>query len=192
MRNNRIIGDVIYDTYRRETYRYGGSKLIKKAEECFDADSRFVISLLNNYDFSNIDILDKYLFIGIISILKIFIPNINELKDLLCTFEPNLSIKKEFHKASSKYTKIIEEIYSDNNFFESNMEIKTYFYNRNIAFKEFKQLLIKENIVDNKNIILSFSHMFCNRLYGDIDYENRIMCIIYLSINKYINDNIFK
>lgn len=192
LKNNRIIGDVIYDTYRRETYRYGGSKLIKKAEECFDADSKFVISLLNNYDFSNIDILDKYLFIGIISILKIFIPNINELKDLLCTCEPNLSIKKEFHKKSSKYTRIIEEIYSDNNLFESNMEIKTYFYNRNNAFKEFKQLLIKENIVDNKNIILSFSHMFCNRLYGDTDYENRIMCIIYLSINRYINDNIFK
>ncbi|MCC0632495.1 thiopeptide-type bacteriocin biosynthesis protein [Clostridioides sp. ZZV15-6388] len=194
--NSRMVNKVIFDVYERETNRYGGLNLISKAEELFESDSEFVISLLNSYNIENKEVLDEIYLFGVISILKTLTKDLDELNEILMDFD-KLEYRKEFHKSNNKYVSFVENVLKDN--FEAFVKDKTVLENylsRKNKLTEFKVLTNNEkscnNTEDNKNLFLSISHMFCNRLHGDRNYEERILSLAHLSVKTIINQSKYK
>lgn len=196
IQNNGMINKVIFDVYERETNRYGGFNLISKAEELFESDSKFVISLLNHFDTSNQEELDKIYLFGVISILKILTQNLEELYEMLRIFD-DLEYRKNFHKYDFNYVSFVENIINEKfeGFIEEEQLLKEYLHRKNKLI-QFKKLIYNEesivNIDDLRDVFLSISHMFCNRLHGNRNYEKRILSLAFLSTNKIINQLKYK
>lgn len=194
--NNKMINKVVFDVYERETNRYGGLNLIPRTEEFFKSDSEFVISLLNYYDTENKEELDKMYLFGVISILKTLTTNIEELCEMLIPFDSS-EYRKEFHKSNYKYINFVDNVLNENfgTFIKEETILKKYLSRKNKLI-QLKNLIDTEkslnNIENDKDIILSISHMFCNRLYGDVNYEKRILSLAYLSINGIVNQIKYK
>ncbi|HBF2788648.1 TPA: thiopeptide-type bacteriocin biosynthesis protein [Clostridioides difficile] len=192
IQNRGMINKAIYDFYERETNRYGGLKLISKAEELFESDSEFVIELLNSFDITDRGELDKICLLGVISSLQILTNNLEELNILLEEFD-NLEIRKEFHGQASKYVDFVEKIVNEdlNEFLKKERLLKKYLNRKNklIEFRELIQSDIPKKSIDElRSVFLSISHMFCNRLYGNRSFEDRILSLSYLSINRILHE----
>ncbi|HBF4994281.1 TPA: thiopeptide-type bacteriocin biosynthesis protein [Clostridioides difficile] len=189
--DNKMINKVVFDVYERETNRYGGINLISKVEELFESDSEFVISLLNYHDTKSKEELDRIYLFGVLSILKTLTKNKEELHEILMEFD-SLEYRKEFHKSNSKYIDFVDNILNENIeiFIQEEAVLKKYLSRKNKLI-QLRDLINNEksfnNIQNIKDILLSISHMFCNRLYGNTDYEKRILSLAYLSINGFIN-----
>jgi hypothetical protein len=139
--------------------------------------------------------LEKIYLLGIISILKVLTNSSEEIIDILKEFD-NVKIRKEFHNKSTKYTYFVEKILKEDfeGFINSNDLLEKYYYRKNklIQFNDTFQKEYNINNLKYKEIILSISHMFCNRMIGNIDFEARILSIAYLLIDKYFKQLQFK
>ncbi len=187
LQEKKIVGNILYDTYRREINRYGGLNLIDKVEEVFEIDSKFVIEIINKFELKDPEILENVFFEGILSLLKVFVNDINKLKDLLSLFNQDIDIdlKEKFHKNNKKYVNLIKNIfYNEINYLKKENSVYKLYLERNRKLEELTKLMDINKINDISSICLSLSHMFCNRLYGNRDYEDEIMTIIYLAIKK--------
>lgn len=192
MQERKMFYKVTYDTYKREINRYGGLDLINKVEELFEADSEFVISLLNKFNTTDEKDLEEVFLFGVVSSLKTLTNNLLDLQNLLEGFD-NLESRKKFHKNSNRYVNLVENILNDNldDLIRDEIILKNYLIRKNILL-DLKYLINNQKSFEEdfdvlKNLYLSISHMYCNRLYANRNYEDEILSLTYLSINKILN-----
>lgn len=185
-RECKLIHTVVFDLYFRENNRYGGSQLIELAEQVFFADSRFVVSLLNEVNVDESDELEQAYLLGIITILAAFF---DQKEDMLKQIElaPLLDEnKKVFRKNKPEYIGKIEQLIS-RNFSGLSEQTRQFIMARDEALKTYRDKIRATTRLTSseENIIFSLIHMFCNRLNGDRSLEYR-----YLNITREALSNI--
>ncbi|WGL61553.1 thiopeptide-type bacteriocin biosynthesis protein [Pigmentibacter sp. JX0631] len=169
---NGFINYATIETYEPEVERYGGQKLIELAENIFMSDSILVLNIIKN-----IPKIQNEFSLVLISSLCII--------SMLDSFEMNHENKIEFLKKLTNKEKYIDEfrlirkkvisLFINNNFiwhydfcFSS---ISKYIEIRNQKIYEYNVIMntcISSNELYNSKdeIITSFIHMHCNRLFG--------------------------
>ena len=173
------IGRIIIDTYEREIERYGGINSIEYAEQVFMADSCLVMKGLEQ-DWNKQEL-------GIIGVYTIFY-NILESNEEIETFlNQTIDYKKYreiFRREDKRYIKLI----TDYKEIIGQRKIESLYENRKQLLENYYMQLKKEDEQGKltnslKNIIYSVSHMFCNRLQGDLNFEEQIYGIIRNSLH---------
>lgn len=183
-----LINKIQFDLYCRENNRYGGSQLIQLAEQVFFADSRFVVSLLHEFDVDETDQLEEAYLLGICTILTAFFDRQEKMLkqvDLVPLLDEN---KKMFRKKKQGYIKKIEQLVS-HDFSGLSEQTNQFIRTRDEALKTYRgQIEATARLTDAKeNIIASVIHMFCNRLTGDRSLEQK-----YLNITREALSNIIE
>lgn len=186
----QIIDKAVFDTYERESNRYGGIELIEFAENIFFSDSLFVIDMLQQFDLDEEDDREIAYIIGMISMLKYLARDEEEMLEILETNNLEKSYRKEFRNNSKKYLKITEAILAEDilNIDERLENVVNSYNKRKLKIQSFKielekQLGLKKNTNYKSNIILSIIHMYCNRMTGIRTYEEQYLAIIRHSIH---------
>ena len=176
----QIIDKAVFDTYERESNRYGGIELIRFAENVFFSDSLFVIDMLQQFDLDEEDDRETAYIIGMISMLKYLARDEEEMLEILETNNLKKFYRKEFRNNSKKYLKITEAILDEDILsIDERLENVVNSYNkRKLELQSYKielekQLELKNNTNYKSNIILSIIHMYCNRMTGIKAYEEQ-------------------
>ncbi len=182
LKEKKLIRKIVFDTYRREVIRYGGKSIIGMCEKQFFVNSSIVSDLLNqnNIDFNEED---AY-FLGIIQILNVFSRDLKELENLLnYRVSEDKDLKKYFFRREKEINnKILNIIFEKNNYSKNlKLLLQTEKY---ILEKIFSKIKNKNN---KEQIIFSLVHMFCNRLKGKNNLEEKYLFLIKYSI-KNINE----
>lgn len=186
MLNDGVCNNIIIDTYNREINRYGGLDLIDFTESFFTVDSKFVFKLNNIFNLDNEDELEKAYFIGIVSLLRIFYKNdLEMLKSLNSNIEYK-NYRKEYKYNKNKYLNLYKSLFTENTY---NDDLNELISLRNSYLNIIKNKLDNSDLTNNKdNIIYSLNHMFCNRLTGINELENKMLSIIRHSLRDIINE----
>lgn len=200
LQKNCLVNRNVFDVYERETNRYGGLELIEHAEQLFYADSIFVINMLNLFDLENEKDRELAYMVGMISILKELTHDEKELFQILDEENLRNQYKDEFRKSRSNYLRITECIFKrelkeiDGRL----LDVMDAYKKRQVTLYDFKSELekqIQNKKITNtkKNIVLSVTHMYCNRMTGIIEYEGKYLSIIrhslYALIEKWKHTN---
>lgn len=191
LKEEGLIYRCVFETYEREINRYGGSHLINYIEDFFYSDSLFAIEILRYFDITKeIDQRIVY-FTGILSILKAVTSTNQDIVSILQTQneDDNNIISKKFHREKEEYIKLIENILLNNieNIDERLMKCERVYriwedklsYIHKMLYKNIKKTNFKVNIV------LSLTHMFCNRIMGDRSIEHYYLMMIKYSLSAY-------
>lgn len=190
-REYKLIHTVLFDLYFRENNRYGGSQLIELAEQVFFADSRFVISLLNDFDVEEeADELEQAYLLGISTILTAFFDQKEDMLkqvDLVPLLEEN---KKVFRKKKKDYIKTIDQLLSQD-FSGLSDQTKRAIKERDEALKKYRDKITDTARLTNArdDIIASVIHMFCNRLTGNRTLEQRYLNITREALSNIVEKN---
>jgi len=180
-----LVSKAVNDSYIRESERYGGSSLIKHAEDYFYHDSKLVMALLTIQRFGeahlNMDLIGVSF---IISALEAFGLSIEEQGLLLDSLNNNKNHRKEFQ---DKRRMIIDAVDSSDDWFStrssaSNPEIYDWINENSIAVKKYANAVYEadrrgELTNSIEGIVLSVIHMFCNRLMGNNAWEQKIFAL---------------
>lgn len=186
--------EIKYACYYPEYNRYGGKFLSNELHQLFQIDSEWVIQVLKYFDINNIDDRQKAYFVGMFSLNQALVNNIEELFNIFDEDGLRSSYKKEYKLNKEKYLNWLKNILDnqieiiDSRF----MNLKEIFEKRNKLFQDYgKLLLIEENNLSNsiKEIVFSLSHMFCNRLNANLEYENYYNAIIRHSLYHYLSSS---
>lgn len=184
MRENGVVKNIIFDTYYRENNRYGGENLIDDIEEFFYRDSKFVISILQNFDIEDKEKLEILYFFGMVSILKELANGIKEMFEIMNNYSDNPEIRRHYKKSRKKYEEMFAAMLGDNYIQQTSFEnIKESYIKRKKSLEKIKsrleENLIKGRLMNSKEkIILSLMHMYCNRLYGYNPYEEKYSILL--------------
>lgn len=181
-----LINKVQFDLYCRENNRYGGSQLIQLAEQVFFADSRFVISLLNEFNVDEADELEQAYLLGISTILTAFFDRLEDMLEQVNLAPLQEENKKTFRKNKQAYIKKVEQLVSQD-FSSLSDQTRLYIRERDGAIKEYRDKIGETARLTNskEDILASIIHMFCNRLTGDRSLEQK-----YLNITREALSNI--
>lgn len=200
LREKALITRWVFDTYKRETNRYGGIDLIEETENLFYRDSAFTVDILSLIDMEKESELEKSYIAGLCMMLKFLTEDETDAFEVLDAKNYHKAYRGEFNKNRKKYMNLVEKILVN-----GIAPIDAVFINmgnsilsREKALIRFKEKLLKA--VNNKantnfreDIILSLMHMYCNRLTGKIEYEEKYMALIRHALyslierNKHIN-----
>ena len=192
LRQKDMINRVVFDTYKRETNRYGGIQLIEFAENYFYKDSVFVIKLLQLFDLDNDKDIEVTYFIGIFSVLYSLESNLEDLFDILDSENNRNDFREEFHANKTAFLQILENVLTDHiEKIDSRFgQIKEIYNQRKNSLLKFSECMNSISLAEltntKKNIILSLSHMYCNRLTGDMTLEHKYCALIHHSLSAYI------
>lgn len=184
IRENGLAKNIVFDTYYRENNRYGGEALIDDIEEFFYKDTKFVISILQNFDLEEKENLEMLYCFGMVSILMELTDGIEEMFRVMNNYSDNPEIRKYYKKNRKRYKEILDGIMSDKFIQQTSFkDIKDSYYERKMVLNKlkirFNEELMKEGMTNDKaNIILSLIHMYCNRLYGYNPYEERYSILL--------------
>lgn len=176
--NKRLINNVVFDTYERESNRYGGAHVIQECEKVFFADSVLVENILKQYDMSNEKEMEKCYINGISLILKGITNNIEEMFSIIDSRKYGDEFRKEYRKKNKLFFDFVDHIISgDMDEVISVQEASTELIKKLKAFKEVLDVVITQKTSTNsrESIVFSLIHMHCNRLTGRRDYENKYL-----------------
>ena len=179
--DNQLISAVVFDTYLRETNRYGGKELIEACEKIFFKDSVTVEKTLKHYDLNSKEDLEKAYIIGITFVLKNLTHDLEEMFDILNVIRRQDQYRKEYREGQKQYYSYVQAVLEEKE--EVYMDIKEEYIKEKMVLKTFaEQLYIqiykKKNTNSKENIILSLVHMHCNRLTGDKMFEEKYTEIV--------------
>ena len=180
LRIDGIISKVTIESYLREVERYGGSKLIARAEECFFENSRFAMEIIKKQRYDNSDFnIDVIGIAFIIFVLDSFGVNDEAKAGFLYT----ITDRKSYRKLFQQNRKIFMEAVDRGNWFygnldESYVEIFALMDKTGIKLKSYATAIYEcdkrgELTSSIESILRSVIHMFCNRV-GDNAWENKI------------------
>lgn len=183
----RILNGVVIDTYHREHNRYGGSIFTNFYEDVFCADSVWVAELLKK-EYTKEEKLNIHI-LGVVSVLK---EAFTDHKDALIKLDSIVSreaFKQEYRLNKKSHISLVENAWNTTQLFESfvsnamqerTSSLVSYFSALN---SERENVALTNTIPD---IALSLSHMFCNRLNGNREYETKVLAIIRHSLHDMI------
>ncbi|MCY9510035.1 thiopeptide-type bacteriocin biosynthesis protein [Paenibacillus larvae] len=169
------------DSYDPEIERYGGPALIGRAEELFDADSRFVSNCI---EFSQRkDAMLTVENIGVINVINYvaaFYPNFRDQLDWLNRMTSIKKYTKEFRRHRSLYMKIgnDSENWSNLRSLEEGDHVFRQFQYRSKQMETYLKEMRRTEKLYNKpdRILSSFIHLSLNRLIGvNQSLEEKIM-----------------
>ena len=181
-----LISSVCLDVYNREIVRYGGPNLIDFAEDVFFTDSLFVANIISLRRSKQLNL--SLNFIAVASIInfmdemklgykiqnEIFINrfNRNSFKEL---FQKNRKIFMQVGNTADDWSELKE--------MEGGQCLYGLFKIRKEKINAFADKMntldLEDKLYNSKlNIVLSIIHMFCNRLYGSSEEEQKIMCLV--------------
>jgi len=192
LRQKGMINRVVFDTYKRETNRYGGIQLIEFAENYFYKDSVFVIKSLQLFDLDNDKDVGITYFIGIFSVFYSLESNLGDLFDILDSDNNRNDFREEFHANKTAFLQMLESVLTNHIEkidlrFEQIREIYNQRENSLLKFSKCMNSIPLAQLTNTKkNIILSLSHMYCNRLTGDMTLEHKYCALIHHSLSAYI------
>lgn len=174
-----LVNKIQFDSYYRENNRYGGSQLIKLAEQVFFADSRFVISLLNEFNTDEINDLEQVYLLGISHILTSFFDLQEDMLKQVALVPLREENKKAFRRKKQNYIHKVQQLIS-RDFSNLSNEVYLCIIERERAIKTYRYRISKVVQLTNskESIISSVIHMFCNRLTGDRSLEQKYINII--------------
>jgi len=183
--NKQIISSIDFDSYFREIERYGGNQLIDYAENIFCDDSIFVSNIIKLIRTNALNLeLEEIAVIGILSILNELGLDYYTQKDIFITLYDKNEYRDLFNQKRNLYLQISD--------FNITLPFRDEFTDRSLIIKllelrkkSLNSFAEKMNSVDNSgnltnsnlDIVLSIIHMFCNRLNGNLEFENKVMCL---------------
>lgn len=192
LRQKNMINRVVFDTYKRETNRYGGIQLIEFAENYFYKDSIFVIKLLQLFDLDNDKDVEITYFTGIFSVLYSLESNLEDLFTILDSDNNRNDFREEFHANKAAFLQVLENVLTDHIEkidlrFGQIREIYNQRKNSLLKFSKCMNSIPLAKLTNTKkDVILSLSHMYCNRLTGDMTLEHKYCALIHHSLSAYI------
>ena len=178
-----IIWHYSFDTYTRETERYGGVLGLNLTEKYFYYETLLVVDLLNLVQAGQLDFeLDIILILTIDIILDLF------LVDKISWLDNIVSRKYEFtaeYRQQRNYIRKLFQKYHNNALPELNATIVNFIKNTETIAQRFHELSINNELtIPLEKILVSFCHMHFNRVMG-IDSNLERKTIEFLSrINK--------
>jgi thiopeptide-type bacteriocin biosynthesis protein len=189
-REYKLINKVQFDIYFRENNRYGGSQLIELAEDVFFADSLFVVHLLNELNIEEEIDLEKAYLLGICTMYTAFHESIEDMFDSSDRMPLLDANKKIFRGRKQAYIKKVEQLVS-HDFSDLSDQTILLIAERDEAIKQYYKKLVKTDPLTNsrENIIASIIHMFCNRLTGEGNLEQKYINITRESLSNIIEKN---
>ncbi|MGO1042565.1 thiopeptide-type bacteriocin biosynthesis protein [Clostridioides difficile] len=192
MIDEKVINNVIFDTYQKEINRYGGEEIIELCEKVFFKNSITVESILKKYDLTVNSNIEKMYIFGIVSILKNLTADSNEMFLVLDSQKFENTYRDEYRKKRKEYINFIQDLLDEKK--EIYIDIYSEFIEEKIVLNKFKKALDKQ-VLNNKNtnskesILLSIIHMYCNRLTGNLKYEEKYLEIVRNSLYNIIKIN---
>ena len=89
--------------------------------------------------------------------------------------------RQEYRKKHKEYMTLVEDMLEEK--FDKYLNINQEYMEEKIELLKFKEILQKQNekgesTNSRESIILSIIHMYCNRLTGNLYYENKYLEII--------------
>ena len=189
-REYKLINKVQFDIYFRENNRYGGSQLIELAEEVFFADSRFVISLLNEVNIEEEAGREYAYLLGICTILTAFSKSMTEMFEISNKTPLLDGNKKVFRGKKKAYIQKIEQLASSG-FSGLSEGVILLIAERDRVIKKYHNKIIETDSLTatTEEIISSIIHMFCNRLTGDRTLEQKYLNITREALSNIIEKN---
>lgn len=190
-----LVNRLVFDTYERETNRYGGSNLISIAERVFFADSLFVLGILSYFDTSNAADLDIIYTVGICSAFLALTDSLDDTFLLLDEEGLKTGFKHEFQKQRKLFLHIVRCVAEhrildvDHRFNKIVQQYNT----RTDIMHEYGNCLKKElelgNVPKKKSDVLySIVHMYCNRILGHTKQEAKYLSITRHAIYAYLKE----
>ncbi|NEZ46346.1 hypothetical protein FDF74_03855 [Clostridium niameyense] len=197
--NKKVANSIIFDVYEREINRYGGKEIIESCEKVFFQDSITVEKILSKYDLTLKNNIEKIYIFGIVSILKNLTKDINEMFLIIDTCKFNNIYRHQYREKHKQYIRFIQDLLDEK--VEKYLDIYPEFLEEKKVLNQFqkkmdKQFLNNRNTNDKVSIILSIIHMYCNRVTGKREYENKYLEItrnsLYhiIKMKKYCNNKI--
>lgn len=177
LRREKLISKIIFDVYARENNRYGGREIIKYCENVFFKDSILIERVLKEQDI-NTD-LEKIYICGITFLLKYLTEDLEEMFYVLDNYVYVEKYRKEYRQKSRVFMEMIQYII-DGDLHEGLLSLYSLEKDSLLKFRD----VLKTQIASGKNtntksaIIRSIVHMHCNRLTGDIEYEQKYVEIV--------------
>lgn len=184
MRENGVAKNIVFDSYYRENNRYGGEDLIDDIEEFFYRDSKFVISILQNFDIEDKENLEMLYCFGMVSILMELTNGVKEMFEMMDNYSDNPEIRKYYKKNRKKYEEMFDAILEDKYIQQISFEnLRESYVKRKKSLDKIKsrldEILMKGRLMNDKGrIILSLMHMYCNRLYGYNPFEEKYSILL--------------
>ena len=179
LRENKLINTVQYDIYNRENNRYGGSSLIEYAEGIFEADSTLTINLLNEYNIEEERDIEQAYLVGICTMLSTFNSSLLQMFNVVNMYSVKPANKDIFRRNNKEYIKKVEQFVS-NDFSSLSENLINCLNERNMKIEGFTSKLDSIDYLTStrENIMASFIHMFCNRLTGNREMEDKYLNIV--------------
>lgn len=182
-RSNGMLSRVVIDTYQRESERYGGPQLIEMAEDYFYHDSHFAMELIIRQRYGLLDTDLKYITVSyVIAAAEAFGFSQVEQEKIFEAKANHSDYRKEFQKDRKM---LIAAANSDNNWENIRSMIPNpdvyVLLDKTIAhMRIYARRVIELNWASTssvEDILSSVTHMFCNRLMGDIVWEKKIYAL---------------
>ncbi|WPC44135.1 lantibiotic dehydratase [Clostridium sp. JS66] len=181
-----LLSKVSLDVYSREMERYGGPSLIDLAEDVFYVDSIFVSNIISLKRSKQLRLDLNYIAVASI---------INFMDEMKLDYKTQNEIfinrfdKNRYRELFQENRKVFMKMANSDNDWSSLKEIEEgqCLYNLfkirkeklNIFADKMNELDEENKLCNSKlNIILSIMHMFCNRLFGTVKTEEKIMCLV--------------
>ena len=190
-----LVNRVVYDTYERETSRYGGIELISLAEEVFYADSLFVLGILTYFDLQNSDDRAVVFTVGICSAFFALTGSVTEAFSILNEEGLRRGFKHDFQEKRSTFLHVVKNVAEsrlidlDSRFqniiqqYSDRDKIMTYF-----GKQLNKKVLLKDVSKKKADVLFSIVHMYCNRILGDTKQEGKYLAITRNAIYAYLEE----
>jgi thiopeptide-type bacteriocin biosynthesis protein len=185
IQNDGLISKTVIDTYQREIERYGGSDLIKQAEEYFCCDSKLVMKLIKMQRYEGLSLSFDYIGMSfIVTVLEAFGLSLDEQQSVLDSISNNSSYRKEFQRNRKMFMCAVN---SSDNWFEicsypgevGVSDVYSLLSSNFLAIEKYAKAVLEADIQGKltshvKDIAFSLIHMFCNRLVGNNAWEHMI------------------
>lgn len=178
LREINLVKKVVFDTYERETNRYGGIELIQQFEEFSYRSSKRVIEILRSKDIEGDA--EKIYFKEIFNLLLNLSEDLEDCFKSIDRIETKNLFKTDYRSKKKEYM-AMAEIILQGNYDELNNE-QIFIKDLNDSLEEFKIILAKEinsnQITTTRSSILgAMGHMHCNRLTGnrDLEFKNSVI-----------------
>lgn len=181
-REKGLVNKILFDVYQRENNRYGGEEIIETCEKIFFDNSRVVEKLLSFYDMEQKEDREKCYVYGITHLLKGLTKNIKDMFEVMDSRAYDQESKEVYKKKKKYYMQMLEEVL-DKDIVQEFENLETEWENEYSSSSLFREELEKQinrhkNTNYRENIIFSIIHMYCNRLTGKREYENKYLGIV--------------
>ena len=187
---NGIMSKVSIDTYEREIERYGGIKFIDIAEDIFFQDSMTVIEDI--FSILNIDTSHDRVCIAVNNILCYLNSFVDNIDDQINFFGNPFKYNKYSNEFRERTVELMSKVENNFQYPSINTSINTsirLFRERYRETQLYKNTELTNNI---DNILDSFIHMHCNRMFGinhDEEFKVRALTLKLLKKIKGITKN---